>query len=269
MHKSVKVRKYRVGDEEQIVKLLNLCFGHWGSLKKWEHLYLKDPHFSPENIVILEANGKIIGHGGLHFRKLILPLKNEEVLVAILSDAAIHPSYRGKGLYKILVKHRESIAYKKGVRLLMAWHLRGSPAYRHNIKRGFIEIPQLPFYVKVINPKKLIKRAIFDFIHKNIKLQKVLKESEFEIILNIDDTTVSLTELMKWMCSKRSKNWQIKVYFSPEIAEIAINFRAMNSFLRTIIFLRLLLTRKLTIKITPLRAILRAIILGVKIVRAL
>ena len=140
------IKSYTLGDESQILDFLNLCYGEWGTIQKWRSRYIDYPTFDKDNILLIKVNNKIIGHGSIHFRNLIV--RNHKIDTASLTDAAIHPRYRGRGLYAELVGIRLKTARSKGASLSFTWHLKGSNAYNHNKRIGFIEVKQSPIYMK-------------------------------------------------------------------------------------------------------------------------
>ncbi|GAH04215.1 unnamed protein product, partial [marine sediment metagenome] len=95
---NIAIRPYQIGEEAQIVDFLNLCYGQWGTLAKWEGLYPQYPTFDKDSVFIIEENGEIVGHRGLHFRNLVVRHR-DNIPTATLGDTAIHPLYRSLGLY--------------------------------------------------------------------------------------------------------------------------------------------------------------------------
>jgi GNAT superfamily N-acetyltransferase len=96
------VRTYRKGDEDGIVQVLVRCHPDtWGILRDpasyWRWKHAERPGFRPEDIVVVEAGGRIVGC----FHSAVFPLRVEPGLVMPVSfdgDYAVLPEYRGDGL---------------------------------------------------------------------------------------------------------------------------------------------------------------------------
>jgi ribosomal protein S18 acetylase RimI-like enzyme len=250
--KAIDVRPYKPSDEDQIVNLLNLCFGEWGTLQKWQFLYPQYPTFDEDNVFVMENEND----GGLHLRDLVIQRKLK-ICTASLSDAAIHPRYRGKGLYTKLVEMRLRAAKSNGACLAFSWHLRGAKAYNHNKKIGFIEIKQPPAYMKVIRPEKVLKSGLFDLLIKSQSLREALQDLDSELFFRLGKSEFSITEILGKDEEKPAKGQRkIEIVFDEGSLGMLTKFRNMNKRQRLKCLISLILLRKTKIRFSSFKALL-------------
>jgi len=263
--KDIVVRHYEQGDEAQILDFLNLCYGEWGTIQKWRSRYTNYPTFSKDNIVLMEINDEIVGHGGTHFRDLIV--WKHRLHTASLTDAAIHPHYRGRRLYAELVDIRLKTARSRGACLAFTWHLKGSNAYNHNKRVGFTEVKQFPVYMKVIKPEKVIKSGLFDLLHKNQRLKEVLQELGVDICFCIGKFKFSLAELLGRVDKKPKKDrTKVNIVLNENSLFVVANFRNMSKFKRVMSLIMLILLGKAKIRFSSFKALLNLARKGVAII---
>lgn len=96
----MNVRRYQMGDEQEIIKLYQRVFQKQISYDYWKWKYLEPPESLNPFIFVYEEKGEILGHIGLWVHRGII--KGKEKKVALRIDAMVCPSARGKGIYKIL-----------------------------------------------------------------------------------------------------------------------------------------------------------------------
>ena len=263
--KDMIVRPYKLGDETQILSFLNLCYGEWGTIQKWHARYTDYPTFNKDDIVLMEVNKQITGHGSTHFRDLIVG--KHKLYTASLTDAAIHPLYRGKGLYAKLIDTRLKMAKSRGACLIFAWHLKGSNAHKHNKKIGFIEVKQFPVYMKVIRPEKVIKSGLFDLLHKNPRLKEELQKLKVDIYFCLGKVEFSIAELLKEVDKKpRNAQSKVKIVLDKNSLFVMANFRNMSKLQRITNLIMLILLRKAKIRFGSFKALLNLAREGVAII---
>ena len=113
MEYEFKNRSYQSGDEEKIVELLKIVFNGWphfdlpcSSLDHWKWKFMSNP-LEVNTIVVAESDGRIIGcdHG------LFTKIKVGKKVVAGRQgvDSAVHPGFRGKGVYANMDKLKMSL----------------------------------------------------------------------------------------------------------------------------------------------------------------
>jgi len=263
--KDVIIKSYTPGDESQILDFLNLCYGEWGTIQKWRSRYIDYPTFDEDNILLIKVNNRIIGHGSIHFRNLIV--RNHKINTASLTDAAVHPRYRGRGLYAELVGIRLKIAKSKGASLSFTWHLKGSNAYNHNKRIGFIEIKQSPIYMKVIRPEKVIRSGLFDLLHKNQKLKEALQGLGSDIYFRLGKYEFSILDLLSEDKEKLRKNQsKIEIVLDENSLYVIANFRNMTKLKRIMSLIMLMFLRRAEIKFSSFKGLLNLVHKGVAII---
>lgn len=242
------IRFYKHGDEAQIVSLLNMCFGNWGSIEKWNAKYLQYPNFDEKDIFIIEKEGKIIGHEALHFRDLVIG--NESTVSAVsLSDAAVHPAYRGQGLHNKLLDVMLDEAKLRGAGLVFSWYLRDSGLHKHSKEMGFIEIKQPPAFMKIIRPEKLFRSGLLDFLHKSPGLEEKIGELRNRLYFGLGEVTFSFAELVDKFDQNAPQNRKkIEIIFNRNSLTSLIKFRNMTKHQRLLRLILLLALRRVKIK---------------------
>ena len=92
-----KLRRFATGDEPGIVSVLAQCKDDtWGArgVPDWEWRHTQRPGFVPEDVVVAEADGQIIGC----FHGAVLPIKIDDGLTVPMSydgDYSVLPDHRG------------------------------------------------------------------------------------------------------------------------------------------------------------------------------
>ncbi|MCR6691291.1 MAG: GNAT family N-acetyltransferase [archaeon YNP-LCB-003-016] len=268
MEKEILIRNYNHGEEEEIVNFLNLCYGKWGDINKWKYRYLSYPTFDKDNISILEYEGKIIGHGGIHFREMILP--NGAILVGLLGDGAIHPNFRGMKLHSRILRHRFEIACLKSAPLVFGWTLKGSDAYKSDVRAGFVEIKQLPAYIKIIRPEKVLKASLKDFLAKNQRVRKVFQETDFDMIFQFKEHTFSIQSIIATPKTLTfSEKDYVKIIYNEKAIKHLVNFRNMSKVKRILSLIYLLIFMKIRVKIGSIRMFFKTVLKGWTLVKTL
>jgi len=263
--KGIIVRHYEPGDEAPILDFLNLCYGEWGTIQKWRSRYTEYPTFQKDNIVLMQVNDEIVGHGSIHYRDLIV--WKRKLHTASLTDAAIHPHYRGRKHYARMVDTRLKLARARGACLAFTWHLKGSDAYNHNKRIGFTEVKQSPVYMKIIKPGKVIKSGLFDLLHKNQRLKEALQELEVDLSFRVGESKFSITDLLGKADKKPRKNRnKVEIVLNNHSLYVIANFRSMSKFKRMVSLIMLILSRKAKIRFSSLKALLNLAHKGVAII---
>jgi predicted N-acetyltransferase YhbS len=244
----MSIRSYKHGDDAQIVRLLNVCFGNWGSMQKWNAQYLRYPNFDEKDVFIIEKNGEIIGHEALHFRDLVIG--NESAISTVsLSDAAIRHDYREQGLHNKLLDIMLHEAKSRGAGLVFSWYLRDSGLHKHSKKMGFIEIKQPPAYMKIIRPEKLLRSGLLDFLHKSPGLEEKIGELRNDLYFGLGEVTFSFAELIHEFDQNVPRNERkIEIIFNKDSLISLIKFRNMTKRQRLLRLISLLILRRVRIR---------------------
>lgn len=245
--KDIIVRNYKPGDEDRIVKFLNLCYGEWGTPEKWRALYSRHPTFKNEDIFIIEKDDQIIGHESLHYRDLEIP-RASPLNTATLSDAATHPLFRGQRLHNKLIEVMLETARANGAGLVFSWYLRGTGLHAHSKKIGFVEIKQPSAFMKVMRPGKVLQSGLSDFLQKNPRLKLVVPDFG-NITLQLGEYKFSIMELLGAQREKPSKIGEsIEIFLDESSITVLAKFRTLSMRQRLQSLIMLLLLRKAKIR---------------------
>lgn len=257
------IRSYKPGDENEIVDFLNLSYGGWGGIQQWNWRYADHPTFEKDNIFIVEADGNIVGHRGLFFRDITS--STGKVCTASLGDTAVHPDYRGYGIYKMIHNATTQAAKSKNACIIFAWNARGSVTYKHNKKTDFIEIKQ-PLYIKIINHEKIIQTQFKSRIKKNEKLMELVGDSKEHLYIGVGNSVFSIAEILDDRNQKLNKSKErVEIFFGKDVFSLLIKLKNAGKIGKSFYLLWLILSRKLKVKFTSLRTLFKFIWRGVKI----
>jgi len=266
---NIIVRHYKNGDEAKIVDLLNLCYGEWGEVAKWQGLFPRYPTFNKNDVFILESNGEIIGHRSSRFRHLITP-DNRSIFTAQFADTAVHPKYRRFGLYTRLHGLTLHAVRAKGACLIFTTNLRGSTTYKHNKKTGFIELGWAPAYAKIINPGKFLRSGLSDFINKNQKIRDSLQDLRNNLFFSIGKTEFSAVELLGEPAQQpKTSGSRVSIIFDESPLFLMTKFRTSSRLQRIASLVLLLLCGRIRIKFSSFKALAKFIRKGVRVLASL
>jgi predicted N-acetyltransferase YhbS len=241
-------RSYEPGDEFKIIDLLNLCYGAWGDLDRWRALYANYPNFTKDDVFIVDNQGEVIGHRGLHFRQVEIGQRHRVPTVS-LGDTAVHPQSRGLGLYASLHQVTLQEAESRGASLAFTWNLKGSTTYDHNRKTGFVELRQTSAYVRIVNPGKVLRSGLSDFIHKNQKLRGALQDLGNELYFSLAEAEFSVADLVGDTGQQpKASGKAVKLVFAESSLSFLANFRTMSKLQRVRELTLLLLCRRVKIR---------------------
>jgi predicted N-acetyltransferase YhbS len=263
----VSTRAYNIGDEERLVSFLNICFHHWGDLELWRWRYKDYPGFENDNVFIQEKGTELIGHRGLHFRDLMI--RSRRVLTATLGDTAIHPECRGRGIYAQLHQLTLQAAKAKGASLAITWNHRGSATHKHNKNTGFIEIKRNPTYVRLVNGERVFWKELSELLNRNVKLKSVAQGWQNELCFCLGNSKFSAAELLggdSEQSSDDSKQGNLRVIFQPSALPLVLKLlRTRGKLQARLSLLLMILSGKIKIRFTSLRALLIAAKIGLQI----
>lgn len=114
----MKFRLYNPGDEEEIVRLLEICFDGWpekdldSKVDFWRWKYLDNPLKSSIVVVGLDDDNIMSCEHGIQTNGKV---GSKSFLINLGSDLCVHPEYRGRGIRHKLYEVRDIEREKKGV----------------------------------------------------------------------------------------------------------------------------------------------------------
>jgi len=175
-------RPYKRGDEFGILKLMKIVFPKSYSSKWLEHFCWQQTNPFGRNIRwVAECNGNIVGH----IARIPLPIKigKETLKGSIAADAATHPSFGRRGIYKTLSELSWNDAIREGIVISFADASRMliSPARRY----GILDISKVAILLDPLNPyaiiekrlgRGLLAKAVSHGIRSTLKLLTITKK---------------------------------------------------------------------------------------------
>jgi len=267
--KEIIFRKYKDSDETKLVRFLNFCYERWGDLKKWRYRNIYFPSFDSTNIIIAEHKGKIVGHGSMHARELVIS-QNCKLSTVIFCAGAVHPNYRRIGLHSRLLNQRLQLARSNEVSLAFGWTQKGSDAYKNDVKFGFTEIKQTATYMKILRPDKMFQAGLINLLRKNKKLKKIAIDLGFDLQFCFEQATISITSLVGESRTDHSENEKYVQVFLDKKSQIKIaNFRNISKIRTVSSLLQLFLFKRIKINFSSFKIFLSTIKKGVQVIGAL
>jgi len=152
------IRRYKEGDEKQIVPLLKLVFpgSKYIDEKYWNWMYKNNPtHLI--RIWVAEDNEKIVGHYAV--MSVFMKVNDKLQTGALSLNIAVHPDYQGRGIFPRLAKQASRELSEEGIVFTYVYpNKRSFPIFIE--KLGWFEVPSLPVLFKPLNLEKLLARKV-------------------------------------------------------------------------------------------------------------
>lgn len=119
-------------------------------IKRWRWEFANAPLGSIQ--MFAEIDGKIVGHMGL----ICLPIKIGKQIIkgSQAVDLAVHPSYRGRGIFIMIGRKLMEEAAKRNI--LVSYGIPNEPAYRGHLKYGWFLASYISVLVRPVTKKGLI-----------------------------------------------------------------------------------------------------------------
>lgn len=145
MEKNFVVRPYRQGDEEEVIRLLDMVFKGWphfdltcSPLDHWRWKFEENP-LEKISIVVSECDNGIIGCAHLTPQNIKIGSKN--LLCFQTVDTAVHPDFRRMGLFNKMNVRRQELLVRANANLVYA--ISGNPILlKTAMKLGWIRFPR-------------------------------------------------------------------------------------------------------------------------------
>ncbi|MFX1394336.1 MAG: GNAT family N-acetyltransferase [Promethearchaeota archaeon] len=149
--KNWKIRRYKHGDEEQIIQLFQKVFGkHMGkteSIKHWKWEFEYNPINRNEIFLAINAN-KLVGQYAVIPVKMKIGIK--EYTATLSLDTMTHPDYRGQGIFPTLATNLYNDLGKSGISITYGFPNTLS-IYGFIKKLNWFEISKVPIYIRPLN----------------------------------------------------------------------------------------------------------------------
>jgi GNAT superfamily N-acetyltransferase len=186
---SLTVRLYEREDEKDYLKLMNTVFPSYKcDLKRWQWEFKENPFGFLQVFGISE--GKLVGTMGL----IGVPVKIKGVIFQASQavDLAVHPEFRGKGLFIKIGKKLMQEADNKGFTL--SYGVPNEPAYHGHLKYGWFYVSEIPVLTKMLSKKALMLFTLARFrdlfSHHNLRSVSNIKT----LIRNFNSNTRTLVK---------------------------------------------------------------------------
>ncbi|MEM1557512.1 MAG: GNAT family N-acetyltransferase [Thermoproteota archaeon] len=153
-------RKYRPGDEEGIVSLLNSSFEtfcEYGiSKESWLEYGKIDNGFQPENALVAEYEGKIVGHVQMIHRRVKIG-NSKYVDIGGVANVSTIPEMRRRGIGTTLVMNAIEHCMKEGLPLSGLFTSYGSVAHRMYKRVGYEDTLLYNVLIGTVEEMKRVK----------------------------------------------------------------------------------------------------------------
>lgn len=148
------IRKFKEGDEKQIIPLLKLVFKSsiYDNEKYWNWMYKNNP-INLMKIWVAEDNGKIVGHNAVI--PVLMKIDNKIQLGTLELNTAVHPNYQGQGIFSALAKKLYNELAAEGLSVTYGYPNEIIYPIRIN-KLGWFKISSLPVLFRPLNLTGLV-----------------------------------------------------------------------------------------------------------------
>jgi hypothetical protein len=172
---SISIRLYKPGDETQIVTLLNLVFQPWpgrdlitSSLEHWRWKFLDNGFKEKKFAIVAQHQNKIIGCE--HSRPTAIKIFDKTRFCRVPADSAMHPEYRGKGIWSRMWKI--GVVDLKGDDFYLQYNSTNNPIVENVYKKRGNQ----PFPLPVLNCSRIRnKRLHYEKTKSKISLNLIMK----------------------------------------------------------------------------------------------
>lgn len=179
MADNYNVRQFRSGDEYKIIELLELVFGGWPHFdlkcSSLDHWYWKFEGYHPENqiICVAESGEKIIGCNQGQYARI--KIGDAIILSRQGVDTAVHPDFRGKGVYSRLDKMKDTLYEKTDIKFV--YFATTNPiVVKVDVKLGSRPFPHaVTKMIRVRNVDSLAKERQNDSFFKKLEVRYLVK----------------------------------------------------------------------------------------------
>jgi len=113
-------RRYRPGDEVELLALFNRVFGKQRSLEHWRWQFASNPYAPPTIVVALRrGDDQVVGSHVL--MPIALNASGERVLAGHTLDLVVHEDFRMQGIFQVTARECFTWALERGLRAVIAF----------------------------------------------------------------------------------------------------------------------------------------------------
>lgn len=153
------VRNLKLGEERKHFEILNLCFNPWGTEERWKRFYSQEEFEAPQNVLVVEEDGKWIGGVTAWFREAFLK-HDKKVKVCIAGDGYVHPEHRGKGVYSTFMRAVNKLGQERRASLGMGFISLFDVPFIALPKYGYTDVFYPTTRILVLHPKRFLNFLI-------------------------------------------------------------------------------------------------------------
>lgn len=201
-------RKYRPGDEESIVSVMNSSFDTFRDFGLTKELWLEyekiDPGFKAENALVAEYDGKIVGHVQIIRRKVKLGDKLYVNMGGIANVSTI-PEVRRRGISTTLLTNAIDYCVKERIPLSGLFTGYGSVAHRVYRRVGYEDTALFTSFMGTVDEMKRVKDNCGEA--SNIQVRHYEKGDEKEIL----ETYVEWSKAYSGIVERSLEYWRKKL----------------------------------------------------------
>jgi GNAT superfamily N-acetyltransferase len=139
---------YEPTRRDDVRALMETVWGESASAEDFDWWYERNPT-GPRLLSLVVDNGRVAGASGMSF--FAMRLGGQEVTVAFALDAAMHPDYRGRGLWSVLELHNEAECVRAGAAAVLGFPNAISDSILVG-KLGWRQLPRLRLWARPLAP---------------------------------------------------------------------------------------------------------------------
>lgn len=139
---------YEPSRRDDVRALMDAVWGESASPEDFDWWYERNPT-GPRLLSLVVDDGRVAGASGMSF--FTMRLAGQESTIAFALDAAMHPDYRGRGLWSVLELHNEAECLRAGAVAVLGFPNAVSDSILVG-KLGWRELPRLRLWARPISP---------------------------------------------------------------------------------------------------------------------
>lgn len=139
---------YEPSRRDDVRALMERVWGESASPEDFDWWYERNPG-GPRLLSLVVDDGRVAGASGMSFFRM--RIGGQESTIAFALDAAMHPDYRGRGLWSVLELHNEAECLRAGAVAVLGFPNAVSDSILVG-KLGWRELPRLRLWARPVSP---------------------------------------------------------------------------------------------------------------------
>lgn len=158
--------------DDSLYELLNTAFDGWGDESYFDFKYTDFPDYDPaEHNFLVERDGRVVAARRVFSKRLLVGDERSQ-LVHVHGGAAVHPEYRGQGLFTDLVAESREYSRDAGSPVVMTFNRRGKISTQAHMRRDW-EYRTLPLHLRVLSPGVVVEEHAHEILPEYPGLESV------------------------------------------------------------------------------------------------